>query len=237
MAMGEPLGYCARKSQNNAGDLVYNSSATGVHIALMGDPTLKLYQVMPPSNMTTTTNTSANSATLGWDHSTDPRFDGYQVFRSSSENGPYKLLATVGKETKTYTDIYPTDSINCYFVHAYRLEISPSGVYYNLSPGVWNESLPLKNNVITQDVFNSDKLTALQTPLSSQITLTLGNTSDVQMSVVDATGRTLSVLTDRVLSQGEYHFELPYANLSSGVYFIRVIGTEKPLSAKILVVK
>ncbi len=237
MGMGEPLGYCARKSQNNTTDLAYNNNANLVHIALMGDPTLKLYPVMPPSNMTTTTSSSANSATLGWDHSADKNFGGYQIYRSSSKNGTYKLLATVGKETKTYTDLYPIDGINYYFVHAYRLEASPSGVYYNLSPGVWNESAPLKNNVISQVAFNSDKLTALQTPLSSQITLLLGNTSNVQMSVVDATGKTISVVTDKVFPQGEYHFELPYNNLSSGVYFIRVVGTQKPLSAKILVVK
>lgn len=237
MAMGEPLGYCARKSQNNTTDLVANNNAHLVHIALMGDPTLKLYPVMPPSNMTTTSNVHENSASLGWNHSTDPNFDGYQIYRSQSKNGPFKLLATVSKTTKSYKDIYPLDSINYYFVHAYRLETSPSGSYYNLSPGQWNQAGPLKNNVITQESYRSDKLIATQTPLSSQITLTLGNTSDVQMSVVDATGRTLSVLTDQVLSQGEYHFELPYSNLSSGVYFIRVVGTQKPLSAKILVVK
>lgn len=237
MAMGEPLGYCARKSQNNNGDLVFNNNQHLVHIALMGDPTLKLYPVMPPTKLTTTSNSAENSASLGWDHSTDSDFDGYQIFRSSAKNGPYKLLATVSKEANSYKDMYPLDSINHYFVHAYRLETSPSGSYYNLSPGQWNDSAPLKNNVITQESFNTDKLIALQTPLSSQITLTLGNTSEVQMSVVDGAGRTLSVLADRVLSEGEYHFELPYSNLNSGVYFIRVIGTEKPLSAKILVVK
>ncbi|HEY6170753.1 MAG TPA: T9SS type A sorting domain-containing protein, partial [Candidatus Kapabacteria bacterium] len=244
MGLGQSLGYCARLTQNNTGSYLVSGFPTpgsaapnSVHIALMGDPTLRLYPVMPPSNMTTTTNTSANSATLGWDHSTDPNFDGYQIYRSSSKEGAYKLLATVGKQTKTYTDIYPLDSINYYFVHTYRLETSPSGSYYNLSPGVWNQSNPLKNDVIVEEFYHSDKLTALQTSLSSQITLTLENTSDIQMSVVDATGKTLSVVTDRVLSQGEYRFELPYTNLSSGVYFVRVIGTQKPLSAKILVVK
>lgn len=235
--MGEALGYCARKSQNNVSDLVANNNAHLVHIALMGDPTLKLYPVMSPKNMTTTSNAAENSATLGWDHSADPDFDGYQIFRSSAKSGPYKLLATVSKMTSSYKDIYPLDSINHYFVHAYRIETSPSGSYYNLSPGQWNESVPLKNTVITQDAYGSNKLIVLQTPLSSQIILTLGNTSDVQMSVVDATGRTLSVITNRVLPQGEHHFELPYSDLSSGVYFIRVIGTQKPLLAKILVIK
>jgi hypothetical protein len=238
MGMGEGLGYCARKTQNNAGDLAYNSSATGVHIALMGDPTLKLYPVMPPAGLLTIgSDVAGNKAMLGWEASQDPNYDGYIVFRRNKETDPYKQIAVIPKSQTFFHDLYPLDSINHYFVHTYRLEVSPSGSYYNLSQGIHGIAGPLKNGVVSQKAFTSDKLIALQTTLSSQITLTLGNTSNIEMSLVDATGKTLAVITDRVLPQGEYHFELPYSDLSSGVYFIRVIGTQKPLSAKILVVK
>lgn len=238
MAMGEGLGYCARMSQNNSGDLAYNNNQHLVHIALMGDPTLKLYPVMPPGGLlTVTSDVAGNKAMLSWEASQDPNFDGYIVFRRNKETDPYKQLAVIAKGQTSFTDIYPLDSINYYFVHAYRLEVSPSGSYYNLSGGINGMAGILKNSVKAQESSHSDKLIVLQTTLSSQITLTLGNTSHIQMSLVDATGKTLSVVTDRVLSQGEHHFELPYSDLFSGVYFIRVIGTQKPLSAKILVVK
>ncbi len=238
MAMGEALGYCARKSQNNAGDLAANNNAHLVHIALMGDPTLKLYPVMPPTALTIQSKAQDQTHHLEWDSSPDKDIAGYYIFRSPNRYGPFTLFTPQPIQSTSVNISNVLPDTNFYWVHAVRLESSPSGTYYNLSPGVWGiEHGYGPSSVKTTEDNAEGKISIVQTLTSSQITLTLERTSNIQMSVVDATGRTLSVLTDRVLSQGEYHFELPYTNLSSGVYFIRVIGTQKPLSAKILVVK
>ena len=51
MGLGEPIGYSARLTQNNGGlyQNQVNQNLRGVHIALMGDPTLRLHPVEPPS--------------------------------------------------------------------------------------------------------------------------------------------------------------------------------------------
>ena len=53
MGLGEPIGYSARVSQNNNG--LYQNQVNyflrGIHIALMGDPTLRLHPVVPASGV------------------------------------------------------------------------------------------------------------------------------------------------------------------------------------------
>lgn len=238
MAMGEALGYCARKSQNNNGDLAFNNNQHLVHIALMGDPTLRLYPVMPPSgSLIVTTNNVSNSATLTWNKSDDTDFDGYIIYRKNKEADTYKQLVVLPSSDVTYTDTTPLDSTNYYFVHAYRLENSPSGSYYNLSLGVDGKSLSLKNNVISTTSIPGNRITAIQTLLSSQIIVELDHPQSVEISLVDARGQTISIIAKGQLPDGQSRFDIPYDNLSSGIYFVRVIGTETPLTTKILVIK
>ncbi len=52
MGLGETLGYCARISMNNNGAYPTGYSALGVHMALLGDPTLRQQIVAPPQNPT-----------------------------------------------------------------------------------------------------------------------------------------------------------------------------------------
>src|SRR6185436_18722752 len=53
MALGETIGYCARLTQNNTSlyNNQRNSSAGLIHVALMGDPTLRMHTVAPASSL------------------------------------------------------------------------------------------------------------------------------------------------------------------------------------------
>lgn len=53
MGLGETAGYGIRLSQNNNGQYKnqYNADMRGIHIALMGDPTLRMHPVAPPSGL------------------------------------------------------------------------------------------------------------------------------------------------------------------------------------------
>src|SRR5690606_9502073 len=83
MGLGEPIGYTARLVQNNTG--IYqnqiDSSARGTHIALMGDPTLRMHPVAPASAFSGTRN--GGVALLTWKASPDTVL-GYHVYRASS---------------------------------------------------------------------------------------------------------------------------------------------------------
>src|SRR5690606_7055886 len=80
MGLGETIGYATKLTQNN-GNGHYepaNPHAGRVHIALMGDPTLRMAMVGPPTNVMGTVN--GNSVSLTWTASMDNVL-GYHVYR------------------------------------------------------------------------------------------------------------------------------------------------------------
>lgn len=72
MGIGETIGHGIRVSQNNAG--LYQNQVQrqlrGVHVALLGDPTLRLHPLAPPREATIQEGT--NAVIITWSPSTDP---------------------------------------------------------------------------------------------------------------------------------------------------------------------
>jgi hypothetical protein len=135
MALGETIGYCARLTQNN--DKLYrnqiNSSTRGIHIALMGDPTLRLFPVQPPSSVQASIN--GNTATLTWSGSSEATL-GYHVYRADSAAGPYRRITNSPTGATTFTDTSYGPGA-AYMVRAIKLETSASGTYENASEGAF----------------------------------------------------------------------------------------------------
>jgi hypothetical protein len=136
MGLGETIGYGTRLTQNNGPSGLYqnqvNTAAGNIHVALMGDPTLRMHIVAPPSNLTARTNGS--SITLSWTASADSVL-GYHVYRANA-SGTFTRLTTTPLTTTTYTDNSATGAAN-YMVRALKLETSGSGTYYNPSLGAF----------------------------------------------------------------------------------------------------
>ncbi len=145
MALGETIGYGMRVSINNIN--VNNTylpgfGARGVHVALMGDPTLTLYSVGPPSNLEATENGS--NITLRWEASPEATH-GYNIYKRIEGNSIFELLAS-NVANLTYTDSCVTRGFTYhYLVRAVKLETTPSGSYYNLSTGVQDTITPILN--------------------------------------------------------------------------------------------
>ena len=109
-----------------------NYLARAVYTALMGDPTLRLEPVTPPSNLQTST--SGPVVTLSWAPSPDAV--SYQVYRAASANGPFSRISGSGVSTTNFTD-YPGSGTYTYMVRAIMLQTNPSGSYYDPSQGVF----------------------------------------------------------------------------------------------------
>jgi hypothetical protein len=137
MALGEPIGFGARLTQNNSPGGLYqnqvNSCAGQTHIALMGDPTLRLHTVAPPTQVQATTN--GTIASLSWNPSTD-LVAGYHVYRASNPNGPFTRLTPVLLTTTSYVDANAGLDAT-YMIRAVKLETSASGTYFNSSQGAF----------------------------------------------------------------------------------------------------
>ncbi len=136
MGLGEIIGYGARLTQNNGPNGLYqnqvNSAAGQIHIALMGDPTLRLHVVAPPTRVSAATN--GTGVSLSWMASPDAVV-GYHVYRANGINGFTRLTSTPVNGT-TYSDTGSSPGGN-YMVRAIKLETSSSGTYYNPSVGAF----------------------------------------------------------------------------------------------------
>lgn len=136
MAMGETIGESMRRSQNNT--TLYtnqvNKGTRGIHLALLGDPTLHLQVVAPPTALQASA--SSGPAALAWGASPDAS-EGYLVYRASSDAGPYTRVTTSAVTGTTFTDNTAPAGTWSYMVRAVRRETSGGGTYFNQSQGVF----------------------------------------------------------------------------------------------------
>lgn len=140
MGQGHTIGYCARLAQNNTGAYPIGQFAHGVQTALMGDPTLRLHQVAPPSALHLSLNGAAATAELTWQASPES-VDGYHVFRSIGPDGPFARVSPSLVTGTSFSDPAPTANA-VYQVRAVTLEVSNSGSYWNSSEGIEPSEAP-----------------------------------------------------------------------------------------------
>jgi hypothetical protein len=140
MGSGATIGQSVRVSQNNNGLLYRNQiqrAIRGVHMALMGDPTLRLQAIAPPSNLQVA---DQNGETvLTWTSSPDPVL-GYRVYRSATRGAPFERISGELHTETRFVD-HPANAAEAtYMVRAVTLSLNPSGSYYNASEGVFSRA-------------------------------------------------------------------------------------------------
>lgn len=147
MAMGENIGYSALISMNNNGYYEANNSLKGVHMALMGDPTLRAQIVAPASNFVATYNNG--NGLLSWTASPD-QILGYNVYKYNDTTKTFTKINSQLITGTTFTDsclVY--QGIQTYMLRALKYETTPSGTFYNLSTGIFDTLLnPSNKNVV-----------------------------------------------------------------------------------------
>ena len=139
MALGQTVGEAFRASQNSRGLYPFLFEDTGdIKMALIGDPTLRLNPIAPPTNLTATP--AGKNLALTWTPSPDPNLVGYQLYRAASPAGPFttplcaKLLPPA---TTTYTDPDAAGQNYLYLLRALSHETTGSGTYLNPSQGAF----------------------------------------------------------------------------------------------------
>ncbi len=135
LGLGETIGYTARLSQNNAGlyQSQVNNAANRIHVALMGDPTLRALPVAPATSLSGSF--SGSTASLNWNASADSVL-GYHVYRGTSAAGPFTRLTSSPVTATSFTDSAAIAGAT-YMVRAVQLARSPSGTYYDASQGAF----------------------------------------------------------------------------------------------------
>jgi hypothetical protein len=156
MGMGETVGRGHLISQNNDGT-IYTSgtSPQGIHMALMGDPALRLHILAPVTNL------SLSGTTLTWTASADATL-GYHVYRAASASGPFTRLTTNPITATTYTDSGGGSSYT-YMVRAIALTTSNTGTYQNASQGVFTEAAPVATTIALSPLYPRVNIGTTQT--------------------------------------------------------------------------
>ena len=142
MGMGGTTGEMARLNQNNSMlninpwiNLynVYGDCYGKVHLALMGDPTLRLYAVKPVPAVSSVSGT--DHIVIDWTASPDT-VAGYYVYRSGNAAGPFARITDSLVTGTSFTDAQvPAAGTYTYMVRAIKLEKTPTGTYYNSGQG------------------------------------------------------------------------------------------------------
>lgn len=171
MGLGLPIGYSALQSMNNVITYDANNSQRGVHMALMGDPTLRAHILAPAHNLLASFDEGHTQ--LSWDASAEAVL-GYNLYRRFGETGAFEKLNSEPVSDLSYVDSCVAEpGIYEYMVRSVALEVTNSGSFYNEGTGVFDTLsnpgfVPVANFESTQDanVVQFSNLSALATSYS-----------------------------------------------------------------------
>jgi len=212
MGMGFPLAHATTVTQNN--DTIYTADffPRGVHVNLLGDPTLKTYIVAPPTNLAGAR--VQGKVELAWSPSVDP-VDRYYIYRRDEGEVAFTLVDSTQLGTTNYTDASPLPGAGTYryLVRAAKLETTPSGSFYNLSAGTATSI-----EVATGIAEPYSRLLALYpNPTSAEVTI---RATDRIARIVVLTAGGAAIVDQSGGDQLEAHLDV--SGLRAGVYLTLV---------------
>lgn len=148
MGLGETIGYCAKLTQNNAGfsyDAGFGNRSA--HVALMGDPTLRMHILAPPTDFVVAENDEG--VVLSWTAPAEDNIAGYHLYKRNADTAFYERITEDMITDLNYLDACPAlgDSLQ-YLVKTVRLETTPSGRFYNESTGVAAGIVPIIDRAV-----------------------------------------------------------------------------------------
>ncbi|HWF45135.1 MAG TPA: T9SS type A sorting domain-containing protein [Candidatus Kapabacteria bacterium] len=250
LGIGGTFGYCAKLSQSVTGGFEYSSdykhfllisdyvvtpSIEGVHVALMGDPTLRMqYLSDPPSALSASI--VGNAVKLTWAPPTIA-VPGYNIYRSSSSAGTFTKINTALVTSPSFTDASPMNDSNIYFVRAAGITPTASGSFVNESEGVMqgvNVTVSGVRNISEQ---SASRLKAIQNGNFIDITLSQASFSAERISIIDIAGREVEVIANADLLPGTYSYHVNAASFSEGVYFVRMASSNGIISTKFILTR
>jgi hypothetical protein len=242
MALGGHLGWGARRTQNNNGEYYtgnFNFSANEVHIALMGDPSLRMYYPAAPSNLVLSTAT--NKVIMDWSASADPDVVGYYTYRYDSLFKEFIRLSDTVITALNFVDKNNTVSgEHTYLVRALRLEETASGTYYSGSMGssakvTYTFDPTVGMEVDVQEVFN---LQVFPNPNAGRFKVELRSIAEKRLTLklIDLKGQMVWI-QDWNISGGFNQNILQLPELSEGLYLLQVQEGAASLATQRIVIR
>jgi hypothetical protein len=227
MSVGESIGYCARYSMN-ASFASFNGSQRLIHVALMGDPTLRFRPVVPSGELRLTN--SVDGILLEWDE-VNGDIDGYNLYRLNNETlEAVKVNDEILTET-SYLDLGCPTGQYYYQLRTAKKVSTASANYYAL--GVGSASEPI--DFVTSVAYNiNDGFGIAPNPSTGHFRLQLPSDINTVNKIViqDLTGRTVKELEGNFTTQSTINTALPM-----GTYMLLATTDKGQFVEKIQVVR
>lgn len=222
-ALGEVLGQSLLGTQNNYAPTQYAPAGnflSGTHIALMGDPALRLTYPAPAASLVADTLPGGAQIGLAWVPGPGQNtLAGWVLYRASHLDSTWLPLATVPPATLSYTDTLPFSGPNHYRLCAQRRDTTNGGTYLNLSLAVQDSAFAILPTVGVDEVAVGEGIRLYPNP-------TRGNAILAFAAPLHAAGtaRILNANGQEVarhpLPPGTQQINLPTADLPAGVYWV-----------------
>jgi len=139
MGMGEPIGTSVRASMNNTNSNYTRQNGgwqgqtmSRVHLALMGDPTLRMRMVAPATNLTAIS--SGYNMSFTWAPSPE-NVQGYYLYRVNDSNGQVELISPLVSGNSYTAQNVAFVPGQRFLVRASQIRTTASGSYEDLSIG------------------------------------------------------------------------------------------------------
>jgi len=222
MALGENIGYAVRLTQNNGGTYIPTGyGAEFVHIALMGDLTLRSDYIKPATNLAITSPVDGG-AHLIWHSSADAAVAGYYVYRADSLYGYYQRISNQTTDTFYYDTAGGNTGLKYYMVRPIKIQATPSGNYYNLGIGITDTitvSYPTHSTAVANITTTNSNILLYPNPATNELHIEIYSAMQTAATicVIDMTGRRL-ITTTQSLNYGRNTIELKINKLPAGVY-------------------
>jgi hypothetical protein len=247
MGLGKPIGEVLLGAQNNTqqympsiyvtkrypGGVYYQVAPRGTHIALIGDPTLRMTSNLPietPKNLGVTTMMSAQ---VDW--SIVPNATGYMVYKASSENGPFQLLTPNPIAENTFQDMTVSNGQNVvYQVRTAMLRETKSGSFYEVSAPNTSEKVIVSVN--EEKVYESTIACSPQ-PMSYSgiIQFFAPHAAQTEVSIHSMDGRLMKSLLKTRIESGAHSLMVPAQELPIGIYMVRMIMDGKSIATPLII--
>jgi hypothetical protein len=239
MALGENIGYSTLLTQTQGGSIYPPAGymAQAIHIALMGDGSLRTDYIKPAGSLSLSP-VKDKGITISWSPSPDPGVIGYYVYRTDSLYGTYTKLSNLVSGT-SFKDTVGKNGLHYYQVRPCKLQSTPSGTYYNLGLGISDTAtvnFP-KPVSIRETASIQAEMRCFPNPAGELLTVhvnTNGSRGTGILRLIDLNGRILkSVALQADKEELTHTFQL--AELPAGNYMVTLQLAEAPVLVEKLI--
>ncbi len=169
MAMGYTIGQAAKSTQNNVNSKYYtpgNFGSGGCHVSLLGDPTLRMYMISPPTRLSL--QKTGIDVVATWSPSPDKEILGYRIYRKYENDEYVQLNDSIITDTSFVFPYEKKNGVYTVLVRAIKLQKTRMGSFYNLSLGAISQYF---NTTSTENQKNSHFLHYYPNPVLNRLSI------------------------------------------------------------------